>query len=368
LFHVRAIDELHRRLGEFFGAVGTTWEVVFVDDGSSDGSFARLKQLCTAEPRYGVISLSRNFGHQFAITAGLDYARGEAVVMMDADLQDSLEVVAEMFARFREGYDVVHGVRRTRERESIFKRATAYVFYRLLKTVVGINIPVDAGDFRLMSRRVVLTLRALRETSRFVRGVVAWVGFRQTTVPYDRKPRFAGETHYPFRKMLRFAFDGIASFSIVPLRAATWLGTLAGIIGIVVAGWALYGRLYGRFVPGWATIMMAVSLGASAQLLMTGILGEYIGRIYEEVKRRPLMSSPTRSTPPATVPDQEIPPTRGTVRARNARNWLGNSVQPALQGQKHGMNHFVRPGAPTLQVVVIPDKAESRVHDDGNQQ
>ena len=193
-----------------------------------------------------------------------------------------------MFARFREGYDIVHGVRRTRERESIFKRGTAFVFYRLLKTVVGINIPVDAGDFRLMSRRVVLTLRALRETSRFVRGMVAWVGFRQTTVLYDRKPRFAGETHYPFRKMLRFAFDGIASFSIVPLRAATWLGTLAGIMGIVVAGWALYGRLYGRFVPGWATIMMAVSLGASAQLLMTGLLGEYIGRIYEEVKRRPL--------------------------------------------------------------------------------
>jgi dolichol-phosphate mannosyltransferase len=282
------IDELHRRLGAFLAAVGTTWEVVFVDDGSSDGSFALLKRLCAVEPRYRLVSFARNFGHQFAITAGLDYARGSAVVVMDADLQDPPEVVGEMLARFRDGFDIVHGVRRTREKESVFKRATAYLFYRLLKAVVGINIPVDAGDFRLVSRRVVLTLRALRESSRFVRGMVAWVGFRQTTVLYDRKARFAGETHYPFRKMLKFAFDGIATFSIVPLRAATWLGTIAGVMGIVVAGWALWGRLYGKYVPGWATIMMAVSLGSSAQLLMTGILGEYIGRIYEEVKRRPL--------------------------------------------------------------------------------
>jgi polyisoprenyl-phosphate glycosyltransferase len=282
------VDELHRRLTEFLGAVGATWEIIFVDDGSNDRSFEKLKALAGTEPRYHLISLSRNFGHQFAITAGLDYAHGNAVVVMDADLQDPPEVVAEMLARYRDGFDIVHGVRRSREKESIVKRATAYLFYRMLKAVVGFNIHVDAGDFRLMSRRVVLTLRALRETSRFVRGMVAWVGFRQTTVLYDRKRRFAGETHYPFRKMLKFAFDGVASFSVVPLRVATWLGSIAGVLGIGVAGWALYGRLYGQFVPGWATIMMAVSLGASAQLLMTGILGEYIGRIYEEVKRRPL--------------------------------------------------------------------------------
>jgi len=154
--------------------------------------------------------------------------------------------------------------------------------------MVGITVPVDAGDFRLMSRRVVLTFRALRETSRFVRGMVAWVGFRQTTVLYDRKARFAGETHYPLSKMLKFAFDGITAFSIVPLRVATFLGFLAGVVGVGVAAWALYGRFYGFIVPGWATIMITVSLGASAQLLMTGILGEYVGRIYEEVKRRPL--------------------------------------------------------------------------------
>jgi dolichol-phosphate mannosyltransferase len=279
---------LHRRLRDLLGSVGTTWEVIFVDDGSTDGSPAKLKELCTVESRYRLVSLSRNFGHQIAITAGFDYARGEAVVVMDADLQDPPEVVAEMLARFRDGYEVVHAVRRTRERESLLKRLTAYLFYRLLRTTVGIDIPVDAGDFRLMSRRVVLTLRALRETSRFVRGMVAWVGFRQTTVRYDRKARFAGETHFPLRKMLKFAFDGITAFSTVPLRAATWLGTVAAFTGVVVAAWAVWGRLYGRVVPGWATIMIVVSLGAGVQLVMTGILGEYVGRIYEEVKRRPL--------------------------------------------------------------------------------
>jgi len=282
------IDELHRRLGEFLSALGTTWEVIFVDDGSRDQSFAKLRELSRMERRYRVVSFARNFGHQFAITAGIDYARGLAVVVMDADLQDPPEVVAEMLARFREGYDIVHGVRRKREKESLFKRATAYLFYRILRIVVGITVPVDAGDFRLMSRRVALTFRALRETNRFVRGMVAWVGFRQTIVLYDRKARFAGETHYPLSKMLKFAFDGITAFSIVPLRVATILGFLAGIVGVGVAGWSVYGYVQGHVVPGWATIMITVSLGASAQLLMTGILGEYVGRIYEEVKRRPL--------------------------------------------------------------------------------
>jgi glycosyltransferase involved in cell wall biosynthesis len=282
------VDELHRRLHEFLSAIGTTWEVIFVNDGSTDGSFGKLQKLCAAEPRYRLVSLSRNFGHQLAITAGFDYARGEAVAVMDADLRDPPEVVASMLARFREGYDVIHAVRRRRKKQSIVKRATAYAFYRMLNAMVGIAIPLDAGDFRLMSRRVLLTLRALGETSRFVRGMVAWVGFKQTSIEYDRKPRFAGETHHPLRKMLRFAVDGTTALSTAPLRAATWLGVLAGVVGVVVAGWSLYGRLYGRFVPGWAALMITVSLGASAQLVMTGVLGEYVGRIYEEVKRRPL--------------------------------------------------------------------------------
>lgn len=284
------IPELDRRLRDFLPAVGVSWEVIFVDDGSKDRSLELLAAMARAEPRYRVFSLSRNFGHQMAITAGVDLARGEAVVIMDADLQDPPEVVAEMLERWRAGYDVVYGVRRTRQSETLFKRATAAAFYRLLRAMVGVSIPVDTGDFRLMSRRVALTLRALRETSRFVRGMVAWVGFKQTAVYYERAGRFAGDTHYPLKKMLKFAMDGITSFSIVPLRIATWLGVLAGFVAIFVALWAGYVRLFNvaSAVPGWATIMIAVCLAASAQLLMTGILGEYVGRIYEEVKRRPL--------------------------------------------------------------------------------
>jgi len=287
------IPELDRRLRAFLAEVGSgvgdSWEVIFVDDGSKDRSPTLLKQLATAEPRYKVLSLSRNFGHQMAITAGLDRAEGQAVVVMDADLQDPPEVVGQMVARWREGFDVVFGVRSRRHGESAFKRLTAAVFYRLLRGMLGsASIPADAGDFRLMSRPVVLTLRALREHHRFVRGLVWWVGFRQTSVAYERPARFAGETKYPVRKMLRFAIDGITSFSTVPLRMATWLGLLAGLVAVAGVGWALYSKFFGGVVRGWTTIMILVGLGSSAQLLMTGILGEYVGRIYEEVKRRPL--------------------------------------------------------------------------------
>src|SRR5262245_53947443 len=287
------IPELDRRLRAFLASVGSDvgdkWEVIFVNDGSKDRSMALLKDLAAAEPRYKVLSLSRNFGHQMAITAGLDRANGEAVVVMDADLQDPPEVVSQMVARWREGFDVVFGVRSRRHGETAFKKLTAAIFYRVLRGMLGeVSIPVDAGDFRLMSRPVVLTLRALRERHRFVRGLVWWVGFRQTAVTYERPGRFAGETKYPLRRMLRFAIDGITSFSTVPLRMATWLGLLAGMVAIGGVGWALYSKFFGGVVRGWTTIMILVGLGSSAQLLMTGILGEYVGRIYEEVKRRPL--------------------------------------------------------------------------------
>jgi dolichol-phosphate mannosyltransferase len=287
------IPELDRRLRAFLASVGSgvgeRWEVLFVNDGSTDRSLALLKTLAAAEPRYKVLSLSRNFGHQMAITAGLDRAGGEAVVVMDADLQDPPEVVGQMLARWREGYDVVFAVRSRRHGESAFKRATAAAYYRLLRAMLGASIPVDAGDFRLMSRPVVLTLRALREHHRFVRGLVWWVGFRQTSVSYERPARFAGETKFPVRKMLRFAIDGITSFSTVPLRIATWIGVLAGIAALGGGAWALWAKVSGHYVVrGWTTIMILVGLGSSAQLLMTGILGEYVGRIYEEVKRRPL--------------------------------------------------------------------------------
>jgi len=288
------IPELDRRLRAFLADVGSgvgdSWEVIFVNDGSKDKSLSMLRALAASEPRYKLLSFSRNFGHQRAITAGLDRANGAAVVVMDADLQDPPEVVREMVARWREGYDVVYGVRSRRHGETAFKKFTAAAYYRLLRMMLGgVSIPVDAGDFRLMSRPVVLTLRALREQHRFVRGMVAWVGFKQTAVTYERPARFAGETKYPLRKMLRFAIDGITSFSTVPLRMAIWLGVLAGVVSMAGGVWAVYEKLFGTgVVQGWTTIMILVGLGSAAQLLMTGILGEYVGRIYEEVKRRPL--------------------------------------------------------------------------------
>ena len=204
----------------------------------------------------------------------------------------------------------MYGVRRRREGETLFKRASAAIYYRLLKSMLQFQIPVDAGDFRLLSRPVVETLRLLRERHRFVRGMVSWVGFRQTAVYYDRPARFAGETKYPLRKMIRFALDGIASFSIVPLRIATWLGVLAGLGAIAVAAWAVYQKLFGvGVVQGWTTIMIVVALGCSAQLLMTGILGEYVGRIYEEVKRRPLYALKDQVNVAAAEPDAPgLPP------------------------------------------------------------
>jgi glycosyltransferase involved in cell wall biosynthesis len=293
------IPELDRRLKALFlglESLGGAWETVFVDDGSSDRSADLLDELARDEPRYKIIGFSRNFGHQIAITAGIDRAEGDAVVVMDADLQDPPEVVQQMLDKVREGYDVVYGVRKRRQAETIFKRATAAAFYRLIRAMTRVQIPADAGDFRLMTRPVVLAMRALREQHRFVRGMVAWVGFRQTAVYYDREARFAGETKYPLRKMLRFAIDGITSFSVLPLRMATWLGLFAGGAATLVGIWLFFVKfLHLGAVPGWTGIMVAVTFGFSAQFVMTGILGEYIGRIYEEIKRRPLYIA-TRET------------------------------------------------------------------------
>ncbi|HET7545158.1 MAG TPA: glycosyltransferase family 2 protein [Polyangiaceae bacterium] len=287
------IPELHRRLGEVMadlGQVVRSWEVVFIDDGSKDKSLSMLREISAVERRYKVLSFSRNFGHQLAITAGIDRAEGDAVVIIDADLQDPPEVIKQMIAKWREGFDVVYGVRRTRAGETLFKKATAAAFYRILRVMLGgLPIPVDAGDFRLVGRPVVLTLRSLKEKHRFVRGMVTWVGFKQFALLYDREARFAGETKYPFSKMLRFAIDAITSFSIIPLRFATWLGVLSGLVAGVFALFVLYAKLFlNDTVQGWTTIMIAVALGSSAQLIMIGVLGEYIGRIYEEIKRRPL--------------------------------------------------------------------------------
>jgi dolichol-phosphate mannosyltransferase len=283
------IPELHRRLGELLGKLGLDAEVIFVEDGSRDRSLDLLRAIAAGEARYRIVSFARNFGHQAAITAGVDHARGKAVVVMDADLQDPPEVILEMVDKWRQGFDVVYGRRRRREGETWFKRLTAGVFYRLFAALIRIDVPLDTGDFRLMSRRVVVTLRELRETHRFVRGLVAWVGFRQTEVLYDRPGRFAGSTKYPVRKMMRFALDGITSFSIVPLRFSTYFGILMIAASVAVVMWALLAKfLFHRVVPGWTALVVVVAIFASAQFLMIGVLGEYVGRIYEEVKRRPL--------------------------------------------------------------------------------
>ena len=265
-----------------------TCEVVFVDDGSRDNSLEILRTMVARERRYRAVSFSRNFGHQKAITAGMDAARGQAVVVMDADLQDPPEVILDMVAKWREGFDVVYGRRRSRAGETPFKLLTAKIFYRLFAAMIPIEVPLDTGDFRLMSRRVVVAMRELRETHLFVRGLVAWLGFKQTAIEYDRAARAAGETKYPLRKMLAFAFDGIMSFSILPLRLATYLGAFVGVASVLYGFIAVLTYLLGVTQPGWTTTVVLVSFLFSVQLLMTGVLGEYIGRIYEQVKLRPL--------------------------------------------------------------------------------
>jgi dolichol-phosphate mannosyltransferase len=283
------LPQLDGRLHAMLDKLGVDSEVVFVDDGSKDRSLELLRAMVAREPRYRALSFSRNFGHQRAITCGMDASRGKAVVVMDADLQDPPEVIVEMLAKWREGFDVVYGRRRSREGETWFKLVTAKIFYRCFAAMIPIEVPLDAGDFRLMSRRVIVAMHELRETHRFVRGLVAWVGFKQTAVEYDRSARAAGETKYPLRKMLAFAFDGIMSFSILPLRLATYLGLLVGLASVLYAMVAVFVHFVIKTtVPGWTTTVVLVSLLFSVHLLVMGVLGEYVGRIYEQVKDRPL--------------------------------------------------------------------------------
>ena len=284
------IGETIKRLRAFCAdLVDLRVELIFIDDGSRDGTRALLREYARQDARIRIVAFARNFGHQIAVTAGIDAARGDAVVLIDADLQDPPEVVHEMIAKWREGYDVVYGTRTERPGESAFKLATARAFYRLLNRLSDVPIPLDTGDFRLMSRRVVDTLRAMPERDRFVRGMVSWVGFRQTPLPYRRAQRFAGESKYPLRKMLRFATDGILSFSIKPLQLSISLGLLAASLSMLGIGYALFLRVFTSiWVEGWTALMIAVLFIGGVQLICVGILGEYVGRIYNEVKQRPL--------------------------------------------------------------------------------
>ncbi|HEV2763225.1 MAG TPA: glycosyltransferase family 2 protein [Pyrinomonadaceae bacterium] len=287
------IAETHRRLSavleELDGRPG--FEIVYVDDGSRDRTARALQEIQAGDARVRVVLLSRNFGHQVAVTAGLEHASGACVVVIDADLQDPPEVVAEMFARWREGADVAYGVRTDREGETRFKLWTAKIFYRLMNRLSGIEMPLDAGDFRLMDRRVVRALLAMPERDRFLRGMVTWVGFRQVPVHYRRARRFAGASKYPLLKMLRFAADGVLSFSFSPLRLATWTGFFALALALAGILYAVVLRLFfdpTHWVRGWASIFVAVLFLGGVQLVSLGIIGEYIGRIYGEVKHRPL--------------------------------------------------------------------------------
>ena len=284
------IGETLKRLAQFrAGITDLRVEFVFIDDGSKDQTRALLKAAALSNPEIRIIGFARNFGHQIAVSADVDAARGDAVVPIDADLQDPPEVVHEMIAKWREGYDVVYGVRTERPGESAFKLATARGFYRLLNKLSDVPIPLDTGDFRLMSRNVVDVLRAMPEKDRFVRGMVSWIGFKQTALPYRRAERFAGETKYPLRKMLKFATDGIMSFSSKPLQLAIGLGVTAALMALLGIIYAIVMRVFtSTWVEGWTALMIAVLFIGGVQLLCVGILGEYIGRIYSEIKRRPL--------------------------------------------------------------------------------
>lgn len=295
------VAELLRRISAIMRRVcgEDTYEIVAVNDGSRDRTLDALREARTLEPRLVVVDLSRNFGHQIAATAGLDTANGDAVILMDGDLQDPPELIEAFLARWREGYDVVYATRRSRKGESFFKLQTARIFYRVIRRLTNVSIPVDTGDFRLMSRRVVDALGQTREKHRFLRGLVSWVGFRQIGVEYERDERHAGATKYPISKMVTFAIDGITSFSEIPLRFATYLGFAVSLVAFLYVAVVLVLAILGRNEPGYTSMMSVILFLGGVQLVTIGIAGEYLGRIYDQVKARPLylLSSVERAEP-----------------------------------------------------------------------
>lgn len=282
------LPEFYRRMVAAIEPLNVPFEIILVNDGSHDSSGQIMDQLHTQDARVKVLHFSRNFGHQIAITAGTDHATGKAVAVIDSDLQDPPEVIAEMYKQWLSGYQVIYGVRSGREGETVFKRATASLFYRLIRRITNINLPLDTGDFRLMDQRVVVAMKSMREHHRFMRGLSVWVGFKQTGVPYRRDARKAGITKYPFRKMIRFALDAITSFSYLPLQLATYSGFVIAGLSIVAIIIAIILRLTGSAIAGQATTLVSVLFLGGIQLIFLGIMGEYLGRIYDEVKRRPL--------------------------------------------------------------------------------
>ncbi len=280
---------LHKELSSVLSKITENYEIVAVDDGSSDPSLALLRLLSQEDPRLKIVSFSRNFGHQIAITAGIEFAKGEAIVIIDADLQDPPELIIEMMKKWTEGYDVVYAVRKERKGESFLKLLTAKIFYRLLALVSRVRIPLDAGDFRLLSRRAAQAILSMPEQRRYVRGMVSWLGFRQCGIPYERDERKYGETHYPVRKMLRFALDGITSFSYVPLHLASYLGFASAGLSFILIIYTLWVRFFNQAaIRGWASSVIITLFIGGIQLIMIGGLGEYIARALDEMRRRPL--------------------------------------------------------------------------------
>lgn len=283
------IQELAVRLIDVMDGLDGDSEAILVDDGSRDRTWERMIEVARDEPRFRLVRLSRNFGHQIALTAGVDVAGGDAVIVMDADLQDPPEVALELAKRWREGYDVVYAVRDRREGETRFKRATAAAFYRGFNRISEVQVPLDVGDFRLVDRRALDVFNQMRESNRFVRGMFSWIGLEQAGVVYARRERFAGDTKYPLRKMLRFAATGVISFSAAPLRAALNLGFFVSFVAFALGVWSIVVKVSGLYeVPGWTSIVVVTTFIGGIQLIVLGVIGEYIGDIHAEVKRRPL--------------------------------------------------------------------------------
>lgn len=283
------ITETYRRLKQVMNGMGESYELIFVNDGSKDRSAALIRQFSKSDDTVMLLDLSRNFGHQLAITAGMDYASGDAVIVIDADLQDPPELIADMAAKWKQGFEVVYAKRTKRNGETLFKKWSASLFYRVLRASTEISIPVDTGDFRLMDRRVVEELKRLPENNRFVRGLVSWVGFRQTAIEYERDERLAGETKYPLKRMIKLCLDGITSFSYKPLKLAGYLGALLSFAGFLFLIYAIGVKLFTDTVAkGWTSMISLQLIFNGVILIMLGIIGEYVGRIYDETKARPL--------------------------------------------------------------------------------
>lgn len=302
------IEHTYERLNNVLVNLNIDYEMIFVNDGSKDSTLTKLKKLSEEHSKVKVVDFSRNFGHQIAVTAGMDNSSGDVVVLIDADLQDPPELIGELLMKWREGYDVAYAQRAIRHGETLFKKLTAKLFYRTLRSMTDIDIPVDTGDFRLMDRKVVDSLLSFRERHRFIRGLVSWVGYKQIGVPYQREERFAGESKYPLRKMIKFSLDGITSFSFKPLQFASKLGFFTAVIGLLSIIATLYMKLFTNLtVQGWTSLMIVCLFLGGIQLIVLGVLGEYIGRIYDEVRQRPLyivdkkynFTNINRSTPSA---------------------------------------------------------------------